>query len=150
MGEGNTTLITTHGKLKLRWAASFKSIIWQHYSEWEWEWKWDWELEAVETPWKVELGWLLKINLTRCACMSKYAKAASKTFAKRLACIIINEWIGDVERDRERGRKQKIAMAVINAFRVGTINGGKGERGRVVGVAGRTLYLIALCVLLLL
>lgn len=39
--------------------------------------------------------------------MSKYAKAASKTFAKRLACIIINEWIGDVERERERRREGK-------------------------------------------
>lgn len=39
-------------------------------------------------------------------------------------------------------------MAVINAFRVGTINGGKGEGSG--GVVGCTLYLIALCVLLLL
>lgn len=52
--------------------------------------------------------------------MSKHAKAASKTFAKRLACIIINEW-RMAERDREREKATKIAMAVINAFRVGQI-----------------------------
>lgn len=80
MGEGNTTLITTHGKLKLRWAASFKSIIWQHYSEWEWDW--DWELEAVETPWKVELGWLLKINLRLHV---KVCESGEQNFCKALS-----------------------------------------------------------------
>lgn len=55
--------------------------------------------------------------------MSKYAKAASKTFAKRLACIIINEWRRRKGREREGERVEatKIAMAVINAFRVGQI-----------------------------
>lgn len=53
--------------------------------------------------------------------MSKYAKAASKTFAKRLACIIINEWRRREGKKREGVEATKIAMAVINAFRVGQI-----------------------------
>lgn len=54
------------------------------------------------------------------------------------------------ERDREREKATKIAMAVINAFRVGQITLVRRWGGRGVEVAGCTLYLIALCVLLLL
>lgn len=50
----------------------------------------------------------------------------------------------------EREKATKIAMAVINAFRVGQITLVRGWGGRGREVAGCTLYLIALCVLLLL
>lgn len=54
--------------------------------------------------------------------------------------------------ERERVEATKIAMAVINAFRVGQITLVWVRGGSGVGeeVAGCTLYLIALCVLLLL